>query len=170
MCGEIPVGHFKIDVIVHFNANESSVVVPLQRQLEHIREVRLNEYCIVAPNGGAVTPNIWRLSLGAMLTEDMVTNVVGSGYCFVVDNAVCTHVHYDNPRLFTTNSRGYIRDLQVKLSTVSVSEAPATFTEATFFLSFVCKDPLWSPEAVIAKDLALPQNAMGQFSTRAPFF
>lgn len=167
MCGEIPNGHYKIDVTVHLSTNQTDAIILLPRKFEWTREMWINELMIV---GGPV--GLLRIDFGGMQREQEVTNALGSGYSFVVDNAVVAHTVYDRPRIVTVDHRGQFSQIQVSIRNVTnnVLTIP-TFTNATFLLSFIMKDVAWiQPEMVAIQDRLVPQSAAGQFSTRAPFF
>ncbi len=167
MCGEVPPGHYKIDVVVHLGTNESTIKIPLQRKMEWVREIWLTEYQVI----NSPTIGLFRIALSDALTEQSVTNATGHGMCFAVDNTVVSHNVYEKPRIVTVENRGQLIELDVKVRDVSTGAVVVpTFTNATFFFTFVMKDPLWNPDEIIAQDIRLPQNAAGQFSTRAPFF
>ena len=167
MCGEVPAGHYAIDVVVHLAANQTNVVIPLPRKMEWLSEIWLNEYQVI----GSPSIGLFRLNLKNLLQQQEVTNAVGEGYCVLVDSTVVSHIVYQKPRVVTVNKRGQVHQLEVNLQDVTGNAlAVPTFTSATFMFTFIMRDPHWSPEHTIAGDKLLPQNAAGQFSTRAPFF
>ena len=167
MCGEVPKGHYAIDVVVHLQNNQTTVKVPLTRKLEWVTEVWLTEYQV--DTAGAV--GAYRLGLGNMLKQQQISNVPGDGFVFAVDATTVTHVVYQKPRKVTVDNRGWelALDVSVRNVTNGAIEIP-TYSSATFFLTFILKDPSWSPELELFIDKSLPQNTTGQFSTRAPFF
>lgn len=167
MCGEVPKGHYKTDVVVHLQNNQTTVKIPITRKLEWVKEVWLTEFQITNPGNIGV----YRVDLGDMLRQQEVGNITGKGFTFVVDSTVITHTVFERPRMVTSDKRGQILELDVTVQDVTTGNVVVpTFDTATFFLTFVMRDPNWSPELEQFIDRNLPQNAAGQFSTRAPFF
>ena len=167
MCGEVPKGHYKIDLTIHLTANQTTVTIPLPRKFEWTKEMWVNEYMVVgAPVG------LYRIDFGNMQKEQEVTNTVSSGYSFAVDNVAIAHTIYDRPRIITTDRRGQFTQVQCTITNVTAGNVATvpTFTTATFFLSVIMREPLWTPDVYAIEDREQPLNAQGQFSTRAPFF
>ena len=167
MCGEVPKGHYSVEVVVHLDANQTRVKVPLSRKLEYVKEVRLTEFQIGTPNA----TGLYRLGFGSRLQPRLVTNAIGEGFCIAVDNTTTVHTVFTNPRVVSVERLGQVLELDITLTNVTnFTQVLPTFTDATFWLTFICEEPMWNADLVIQKDLQLAQNAAGQFSTRAPFF
>ena len=95
------------DVVVRLGANENRTRVTLGKQLNHVKEVHLNEYAIRNPNGGALTPSLWRFNFnGGDFYSEVTTNAQGSGYPFVIDSATMVHVIYTRPRVMSRDGKG----------------------------------------------------------------
>ncbi len=166
-------GHFRIDLTLAFATNGASRQIPLPRQLQHVKEVWLNEYTIVGPNGGALLPSVWRLDLGNELSENESSNAPGKGTIISINGATVAHVHYDTPVVICTNNCAQLNMLNCRVSSVALATgavADATFSEAVFKLSFICEDPTWTPDLTLEIAKVEPRRAQARFSTRTPFF
>ena len=163
-----PHGHYTLEVVVHFSANQAQVIVPLPRRIEELRSVYVREVSVA---GATVLPNLWRLSLSTQLDDDIVTNAPGQGFVFNIKNATLSSTVYDDPRLFTTKCRGYLSELSCSLRRLNAAGTmePPAFDSASFHLVFVCKHSTWDPDRAVQNTINEPLNAQGQFSTRAPF-
>ena len=167
MCGEVPRGCYTIDVAVHLTANQTNLVVPLPRKLEHVEQIWLTEYQLVAAGG----VGLYRLDLKNMLKHTQVSNAAGDGFCFAVDNTTVAHTVYTKPRTMTVDGQMQVLELNLTVRDVSTGAIVVpTYTNATFFLTFICRQPGWDPDQRI-RDTVLdnPLAAQRQFSTRAPF-
>ena len=167
MCGEVPVGCYKTDVVVYLAANETSVNINLNVSRDDVVEVRFLEYTVVAPNSGAVTPNLWRLHVHPLLNEEQITNVGGMGFCFSIDNAVVTHHDFNVPRIYAVNGKPRIANLRVDL--MDINSAPVTHNGATFYLQLVMRIPDTSIARTMEKDRLDVFSQQGQFTSRAAF-
>lgn len=171
----VPAGHYRVDVVVYLTTNQNDTTIALTKKLEHVAQVWINEYEVLTPNGGAIAPCTWRLILGDNgFTECAYTNAPGRGFPLIVDNASIVHVVYDTPRVISNTWKGTVNELRVQVQAVTnsgatVTVAPATFVQATFMLSFICKDATTSIERTMLEDRSLPQSAYGQYVTRAPW-
>lgn len=158
---ELKKGFYRVDACLRFGTNETNIILPLSMRLEDVVEMTLYEYSIVAPNGGAIEPSLWRLSFPDLLIASHISNF-GQGHPFVIDNAVCTHVVYDTPRTVSVTHKGWLNSLRVQMYSNGV--AP-TFTSATFFISFLCRDKQWIPTDH-RTDREFPQFPHIQFAGR----
>src|SRR5271167_1150351 len=163
-------GYYKKDVVLYYGANQNVLNFQLPHKFENVKQILLIEYSVVAPNGGAVSPNLWRLDIGPQLAQNLVTNAVGSGACLIMDSAICSHTHYDTPIIYSLEPQGAITSFSANFFAVTAAGlVPATFTEATVFLTFIMQDKAWMPDQAMLQYVSDPQNAKGQFSTRSPF-
>jgi hypothetical protein len=151
------------------NPNGNLLQLPIGQRLEHVVSVYLLEYNIRAPNGAAVTPSLWSLEFqGGELTPYNESNIGTGGFLLSIDNATVTHHEYNIPRLVSQCNRGYISNLNVKL-TDPVTGLDVTYADATFYLAFVCKDVHWDPAVYMRDDRQTPNFPSRQFDSRAPF-
>lgn len=170
MCGEIPPGHFGHTVCIRLLNNNPRAIVSLGKQLEHIVEIRLDEYAVTNPNGGAISPSLWTLRFeNYHFYAYQTTNAGGkTGHRLVIDNAAATHIVYDRPRILSHENEGKLNKVQLEVT--DETGADVTFTDATFFITFVCKIPHWTAEEQLEDDATNPRNANLPFSTRPRFF
>ncbi len=144
--------HFDVhDVVVRLGANESVGRVSLGKNVNSVVEVHLNEYAVRNPNGGAVTPSLWRLYFRGDFFSETTTNALGRGYPIVIDNAVMTHVVYTRPRVMSRANKGKIDWLQFEIRDEAGNTV--TFDDATFYISFVCAVPEMSLDRLKQDDL-----------------
>lgn len=129
------------EVAIRLTANRSKV--SLGKKLEHVTEIRLDEYAINTP--GAVS-TMWRLDFGQGIFSELTSNATGLGYPIVVDNATLTHVLYERPRVVSTQQFGEMNTINVNI--VDGSGAAVTFTDMVLYLSFVCQVPEYNMEHV----------------------
>lgn len=171
MCGEIPNGHWAKDVVLHFTVGNSLALLNLDTTLDHIVEIRVNEICVEEPNGGTISPNMWRVQLGPNLETNEASNAGGYGWAFNIDDAVVTHTVFDRPRVITLNNRGKLNIINARMFSIDENNrvTNATFKSATLHLTFVMKKALWVPEVFLEEDRTFPLNARGEKSTKATF-
>lgn len=144
--------------------------IDLGRQFEHVKEIRLAEYHVLNPNGGALTPSVWKLKFSAEhFYPYETTNAAGGfGSVIVINDAACTHVLYhEHPRVLSKANRGRLSHVEVGLFTET--GANASFTDATIFLHVICHDPAWVPERIIWEDHNGANVPGLQFDSRARF-
>ncbi len=171
MCGEIPKGHYGKDVVLHFETNNNFARLDFPYTFEHITEIRINEITIVDPNAGLAVPNLWRIEFTPLMETVQVCTAGGAGYAFNINSATISHVSYDRPRVVSVNNRAQMSSISGRLVTVSpvgVVGDPV-FTDATFNLTFIMKNPTWVPEKIMALDKTEPLYNRGINSTRARF-
>jgi len=171
---ELPAGFSQSYVVLRLptltnNPNLNLLQLAVGQRLEHVVAVYLLEYCIRAPNGGAVTPSLWSMEFeGGELTPFNESNIGTGGFLLSIDNATVTHHEYQHPRLISKCNRGYISNLNMKL-TDPVTGLAVTYADATFYLVFIQKDPKWSGAQYMLDDKQTPNFPSRQFDTRAPF-
>lgn len=117
----------------------NKVTVPLQRPLEHVRELQLTEYMIAAPGGSNV---IWRVSFrNSNLCDAVSTNAGGNGQVISVPTPGGANVHvvYDMPRIISVDGNRGLSSISVEVT--DTTGAPVTFDSLTLFLTVICDDP-----------------------------
>lgn len=154
MCGTIPAGHKAYTIMIRLGANENVTRVKLDQNLSHIRQIRLDEYAIRNPNGGAVDPDLWRIDFQGTFYSSLTTNATGIGYPIIVDNSVLTHVVYTRPRIMSEEHHAKMTFLQ--LSIKDENGANVTFDTMTLFITVVCQLPTWSADRVMAQTHLIP--------------
>ena len=162
---DIKRGYYRVDAALRFETNQNSVTITLPQRLEHVVEMHINEYIVRTPNGGALTPDIWKMTFPDMITPNHISNM-GTGYPFAIDNATLTHVVYDTPRVVSLTNKGWITTLRVELTALN---GPAQFADATFWISFICKNGSWDPAQIMAADIATPKIPSFPFDGRQPW-
>lgn len=135
------------DVVLRLGQNEASGRVSVGKQLADIIEVRIDEYAVRNPNGGAVTPSLWRLWFHDDFYQEPTTNARGRGYPIVIDNATVTHVVYTRPRVISRKQKEMLNWLQYEIR--DENNNLVTFDDATFYLSFVTRAADWSEQQVM---------------------
>lgn len=151
------------------NPNINLLQLPIGQRLEHVVSVYMLEYNIVEPNGGSITPSLWSLEfLGGELAPYNDSNIGTGGFLFSIDSATVTHHEYQHPRLVSNANRGYISNLNIKITNPVTGLTPA-FSEATFYLVFVTKDVKWSAAQYMLDDKQTPNFPSRQYDSRAPF-
>jgi hypothetical protein len=169
MCNLKP-GQIQHTVVLRFTTNGEAVVLELGRKIEHVQEVRLAEYAIRNPNGGAVTPSLWKLHFHNQdFFPHETTNADGpDGAALVISDAAFTHRQYnEHPRVISKMTKGVVTKVQAAL--YDETGALATFDDATIFLDFVCVDPDWHADLPIIDDMKTPNFPSLQFDSRARF-
>jgi len=157
MCGEIPAGHTGYTQCIRLT--EASARVALNQQLKNVTEIRLDEYAIRNPNGGAIAPDLWRIEFVGNLQPHINTNAAGRGYPILVDNTVQTHVIYDRPRLmYSPTAVNTLSSIQLRIA--DETGALVTFDAMTIFITVVCIDEHWDPAVVMAQSFLAPVNNM----------
>lgn len=164
MCGDLKPGETAAQFVLHFTTNQSHLRLPINTRLEHVVELRLTDYSIVAPNGGAAVPNLWRFQIVG-LQEFETNSSGGQGFAICIQDKDLTFVHYDNPRVISKSNAGYLNTLDCVLTTYL--GVPASFTEATFFITVVMRDTKYRPQQYITDDKQTPNFPSLQFDTRA---
>ncbi len=164
MCGDLKPGETAAQLVLHFTTNQSSARIPINTRLEHVVEWRLTDYSIVAPNGGAAVPNMWRFQLDSSLQEFETNNVGGIGFAVTINSPTLTWAHFDNPRVVSKANVGYLNTLQCS---ITAGGLPATFTEATFHITVVMKPTKFIPQQYVLDDRQTPNFPSLQYDTRA---
>lgn len=153
------------EVAVRLGANQITAHVDLGKKLEHIIELRIDEYAVRTPNGGAVTPSLWRLWIKGFYPE-ITTNANGRGYPIVIDNATLTHVVYTRPRVMSTQNNGEMNHLDIEIR--DENGAAVTFDDATFYLTFVTTTPGYDNNLVMQQHYDLDMGFGAAHTTGIP--
>ena len=154
------------EVVARLGANGVNARIDIGKKLEHIVELRLDEYAIRTPNGGAVTPSLWRLWFKGRFYEEATTNANGRGYPIVIDNATLTHVVYTRPRVISTQANGEMNHLEFEIR--DENGAAVTFADATFYFTFVTVEPDVSVDLVMQQQYDLSMEHGTAYSTGIP--
>ena len=164
-------GYYAVDAVIVLGTNGTQQNIVPGCQLRHVTAVLLTEYMIksTAPGSG-----VWKLDLGSDVRGEANDNVIGEGFVVHHSSDTYTHVVYDTPRVVCQRPIAQINNLLVTLNRLATL-APATietatFTSATFHLTFVCQDPDWTPDLTLAQSIREPLRAQARFSTRTPWF
>ncbi len=164
-------GYFAVDAVIVLDTNGSQRIIIPGCQLRHVTAVLLTEYMIKSTVPGS---GVWKLDLGADVRGEANDNVVGEGYVIHHSSDTYTHVVYDNPRVVSQRPIAQINNLLVSLKRLDTLAPPvvsaATFTSATFHLTFVCRDPDWTPDLTLELAKRDPLRAQARFATRTPWF
>lgn len=164
MCGDLKPGESAAQLVVHFLSGTTSARVVLNTRLEHIVEWRLTDYSIVNPNGGALTPNMWKFEIVG-IPEFETSNTGVPGFAITMNSATATWAHYDNPRVISKFNSGYVNTINCQLRTYA--GAAAAFDEATFHFTIVTKDAKFRPQQYMLDDRQTPNFPSMQYDTRA---
>lgn len=138
MCGEIKAYQTAIDVAIRVTASGVNVIkLP---QISRVDEIRLDGFFITGFNG-AVSSSAYLQLTGISGMRETTINSNNKPGCLIAVDVNNPHVIFSRPRMLATGSATTVNSFNVNL--VLPSGANATFTEACFFVTFVCRK---SPE------------------------
>ncbi len=165
---DAPGAAYAQDYTLRLTENQNKALITLGRSLEHVIGVYVRDVNVRAPNGAALTPNLWVLSLrGDNLTTDNTSNAGGDGFYFNITNATNTYYEYQFPRLLSRCNRGRMNTLTIAIT--STDGADVTFADATFTLVFVMAPTEYSSEMYMWNDAVTPNFPSLAYDSRAKF-
>lgn len=165
---DAPGAAYAQDYTLRLTSNQNKALITLGRSLEHVIGVYVRDVNVRAPNGAALTPNLWVLSLrGDNLTTDNTSNAGGDGFYFNITNATNTNYEYTFPRLLSRCNRGRMNTLTVSIT--DTAGADVTFADATFTLVFVMAPTVYDGDRYLRDDNVTPNFPSLAYDTRARF-
>lgn len=141
MCGEIDDWQTARSCTVRIVTNGAPQNIVLGQKYDNVEEVRLDEVMITGFNGGASAAAYLRIGLNGM-HHGTSNNEANPGLLIMTD-VLNPHTVYQRPRLVGVGHMITVNTFELSLS--MPNGAAATFTEASFVLTFVMRK---SPEAL----------------------
>jgi hypothetical protein len=138
MCGEIKAYQTATDVAIRITAaGVNKINLP---QIQRVDEIRLDGFFITGFNG-AVSASAYLQISGMSGMREATINSNNKPGCLIAVDVNNPHVIFSRPRVLATGSATTVNNFDINL--VMPSGANASFTEACFFITFVCRK---SPE------------------------
>lgn len=144
MCGEIEEWQYAKAVTVRLTTSGAQTNVVLGNRFAEVEEIRLNEVMVTGFNGGVSACAYLRIFQDNM-THATANNEANSGLLVPID-VLNPHQVYNNPRPVSQGNRVNINQFGIAL--LMPNGTAATFTEACFVLTFVCRRSADSLEEV----------------------
>lgn len=136
MCGGIKDNQFIQTVNIRLAGTANNANIILQKQLQNVEEIWIDEYFISAAAVGVHRLDIKQSGV-RIFPEQNSGNV---GIPIVVDNAVASHAIYPNPRIYSKQEGTTLIRFNISLIN-SLTNQPTAFQEFLLVLTFVMHKP-----------------------------
>ncbi len=100
---------------IFLGQNETDVQINLQRKFNNVVMLRIDEFLIVNPNGGAVVPPVYLIDFGEHLSTDNVNTNARSGWPIAIDNATVTHTVYEKTRDIALQTEAELNNVRIRV-------------------------------------------------------